>query len=251
MNILAKTDSRGVATLTLNRPDKSNAYDSDMLAALADHVGRLGADPAVRAIVLRGAGKHFCAGALVGAPAPAKPAISLPAFCHRLDTCPKPTVALVQGGCIGGGLAFAACCDSVIATSDAFFAMPETRLGFAPRPLVPFLIKAIGGRALRRYLVSGERFDAETALRLGLVHQLCARDAADLALAKLLDELLQAAPGAASATKALIAALDGVPVTPDLLDELQREFEDHRDTPEAQEGRAAFRAKRKPNWVPE
>jgi methylglutaconyl-CoA hydratase len=250
MTVLVSIDGNGVATLTLNRPDKSNAYDQDMLEALAGHVARLGADPATRVLVLRGEGKHFCAGAQVGAAPKTEKKTSLPAFCHELDSCPKPTVALVQGGCIGGGLAFAACCDSVIATHDAFFALPETRLGFAPRPLVPFLLRAMGARALRRYLVSGERFTAETALRLGLVHELCDADMKDQALAKLLGELLQAAPGAASATKAEIARLAGMPVTRELLDGLQRDFEANMDTAESREGRAAFRDKRKPGWAP-
>jgi len=250
--LLAETDGRGVATLTFNRPDRGNAYDQPLLAALAAEIARLGADPAVRIIVLRGAGKHFCAGADIGGQDSAQPdenRATLPGVCHALDAVAKPTVALVRGACMGGGLAFAACCDVVIASHDAAFALPEVRLGFAPGPLVPFLLRAMTSRSLRRYLVSGERFGADEALRIGLVHELADAADAETALARLIDELLRAGPNAAASAKQALRRLGNVP-TLELLAELQAEFEPGFSSAEAQEGRASFREKRKPSWVP-
>jgi methylglutaconyl-CoA hydratase len=249
--LLSEVDARGVATLTLNRPDRGNAYDAPLLAALAGEIARLGADPAVRMIVLRGSGKHFCAGADIGAhdAQPADSRVTLPGVCYDLDVAPKPTLALVQGACMGGGLAFAACCDVVIATGAAMFALPEVRLGFAPGPLVPFLLRAVSPRSLRRYLVSGERFGAEEALRIGLVHELADIAAADAALGRLTDELLRAGPSAAASAKQALRRL-GNAADKALIAELQAEFQASFSSAEAQEGRAAFREKRKPGWAP-
>src|SRR5262249_34339997 len=173
--VLRAVDRRGIATLTLNRPEKGNSYSPAMLDALLDAVRRLGADPAVRALVLRGSGRHFSAGAEIGAPAAKdKPRTSIAALCLELDSVAKPIIALVHGGCIGGAVALISCCDMVIAARNAFFSLPEVRLGFPPASLIPFFLRAIDARALRRYLLSGERFSADEALRIGLVHQLCA-----------------------------------------------------------------------------
>jgi methylglutaconyl-CoA hydratase len=249
--LIRVVDGRGVATLTFNRPDKGNSYSHAMLDALSDAAAELGADPAVRAIVLRGAGKHFSAGAEVGAPAhPGKPRTSIPGFCLALDALPKPTVALVHGACIGGAVAMIACCDLVIASDDAFFSLPEVRLGFAPGPLIPFFLRAIDPRSLRRYLISGERFSAADALRVGLAHQLCVREAGEGALAHAIDELLLAGPNAAAHAKALLRRLTREPITPELLAGLQADFDQRFDSPEAVEGRASFREKRKPAWYP-
>ena len=245
-------DRRGVVTITFNRPGKGNAYNQAMLDALFDSLARHAADASCRVIVLRGAGKHFCAGADISeydAP-PAASRITLPGVCRALDDFPKPAVALIHGACIGGGLAFAACCDFVIAARGAVFSLPEVRLGFAPVPLVGFLVRAIFPRYLRRYLISGERFDAEEAFRIGLVHELCDESAAEVVLAKAVDSLLEAAPLAASTAKQELQARSRELITDELLAELQVAFRRSFESAEAQEGRAAFREKRKPHWVP-
>ena len=250
--LLTATDARGVATLTLNRPERGNAYDQALLDALAGEIARLGADASVRVIVLRGAGKHFCAGADISGHDAARPAearTTLPGLCYDIDTAPKPVVALVHGACIGGGLAFAACCDVVVATRDATFSLPEVRLGFAPMPLVPFLLRAIAPRSLRRYLLSGERFGADEALRIGLVHALCEPAELDAAANRMFDELLRAGPGAVASAKRTLRRL-GDAATQELIAELQAEFRVGFNSAEAQEGRASFREKRKPAWVP-
>jgi methylglutaconyl-CoA hydratase len=249
--LLTAVDPRSVATLTLNRPEKGNAYDQALLEAMADAFAKYAGDSKVRLVVLRGAGRHFCAGADLSGQGPAaEPRITLPEFCRALDTFPKPTVALVHGACLGGGLAFAACCDVVIAARDAFFALPEVRLGFAPLPLVPFLVRAINPRSLRRYLVSGERFDAAEAQRIGLVHEVTEASALDAALARAVAGFLEAGPGAAVTAKRVLRAQASGAITDEQLAELQREFHIGAESDEAREGRAAFRAKRKPRWAP-
>jgi methylglutaconyl-CoA hydratase len=248
--VLRSLDRRGVAVLTLNRPDKGNAYDQAMLDALNGEVTRLADDPAVRIVVLRASGRHFCVGAEIGAAAPTKegPRVTIPALCVALDALPKPTIALVHGACIGGGVALISCCDVVLGARGAFFSLPEVRLGFAPGPLIPFFLRAIEPRSLRRYLLSGERFSAEEAMRSGLVHELCELDAADAALERLIDELLLAGPNALAQAKRLFLRFAPAPPSLELLAELQREFEQGFNSPEAAEGRASFREKRKPRW---
>jgi methylglutaconyl-CoA hydratase len=250
--VLRAIDRRGIATLTLNRPEKGNSYSFAMLDALRDEVTRLGADPAVRALVLRGSGKHFSAGAEIGEPAAkGRPRTSIAALCLELDAVAKPTIALVQGACIGGAVALISCCDMVVAAQNAFFSLPEVRLGFAPASLIPFFLRAIDARALRRYLLSGERFAADEALRIGLVHQLCTPDAGDAALAGLIDEVLMAGPNALVQAKGLLRRLTQTPISPELMAELQAEFDRRAHSPEAAEGRASFREKRKPKWYPQ
>jgi len=249
--LLGAVDTRGIATLVFNRPEKSNSYNQPMLEALHGEIARLGTDPAVRVIVLRGTGKHFSAGAEVGGAhgaAGTEPRVTIPAFCLALDTVPKPTVALVHGACIGGAVAMISCCDMVIATQNAFFSLPEVRLGFAPGPLMPFFLRAMGARSLRRYLLTGERFTAEDALCIGLVHQLCEADESDAALAKMIDEVLLAGPNAAVHAKGLLRRLTNTPISTELLAELQAEFDRRFHSPEAVEGRASFCEKRKPRW---
>jgi methylglutaconyl-CoA hydratase len=251
--VLRSIDGRGVATLTLNRPEKGNSYNQAMLDVLLEEVAQLGADPAVRIVVLRGHGRHFCVGAEIGGTEPAtkeKPRTTIPALCLEWDAVPKPTVAIVHGACIGGGVALVSCCDVVIAARNAFFSLPEVRLGFAPGPLIPFFLRAIHPRSLRRYLLSGERFAAEEALRTGLVHQLCEAEAGDAALAMLMDEWLLAGPNAVAQAKALLRRLGQAPIPRQLLAELQSEFDQRFHSAEATEGRASFREKRKPNWFP-
>jgi methylglutaconyl-CoA hydratase len=246
--LLASVSPRGVATLTFNRPDRANSYDAAMLDALADGFESFGRDAAVRVIMVRGAGKHFSAGAAIGEGG--KPRRAIGEVCAMIDAVPKPTVAVAQGACIGGALAIASCCDVVIASRDAFFAIPEVRLGFAPGPLVPFLLRAMAPRSLRRYLLSGERFGAEEALRIGLVHALCEPVELDAAADRMIDELLHAGPTAAAGAKRALRRF-GNAATKELLAELQAEFEAEFNSAEAQEGRASFREKRKPRWAPE
>jgi len=249
---LTLTVDGAIATVTFRRPQKSNAYNAAMLRALDESIRRAGEDTAIRALVLRGEGRHFCAGADLG-PAEEvpsdKPAPGVAEVCLALSALAKPTIAVVQGACVGGGMAFVTCCDIVIAAQDAFFSLPEVRIGFSPTPLIPFVVQAVGERHARRLLMSGARISADEALRIGLVNEVCGSNDLDRALTGTLTELLQSAPGAVATVKAQVARLRRQTPTPDLLAELQRGFDAARDSAEAKEGRAAFREKRPPNWA--
>lgn len=248
-SVTLEMDALGVATVVLNRPDKANCYDGAMLQTLFDAFDRFAADPSVRIVVLRGAGRHFCGGADIGAGSTrGGPGIS--DVCLRLDAMGKPAVGVIQGACIGGGLALAASCDVVIASRDAFFSLPEVRLGLSPGPLIPVFMHAMGYRNLRRYLLSGERFASDEAQRIGLVHRLCEAFELDATLAAQVDALLMAGPDAAAAAKATLRRMAGVAVSPEVIAELQAAFDARAQSAEAAEGRAAFKEKRKPSWSP-
>jgi methylglutaconyl-CoA hydratase len=247
---LQMTVAGPVATITFARPQKSNAYDKAMLRAFDDGIRQAGEESAVRVLVLRGDGKHFCAGAdLRAEESAAETGPGVADVCLRLSSLPKPTIAIVQGACVGGGMAFITCCDIVIAAQDAFFSMPEARIGFSPTPLIPFLLQAVGERHARRILMSGARFSADEALRIGLASEVRAREEMDKAVEDAVSALLQSAPGAIAEIKAQVARLRNVAPTAELLAELQRGFDAARDSAEAQEGRAAMREKRRPNWA--
>ncbi len=246
--LLTSVSARGVATLTFNRPERANSYDAAMLDALADGFEAFGRDKAVRVIVLRGAGKHLSAGAAIGDGGhPGRPIAEV---CAVIEAIPKPTVAVAQGACIGGALAIASSCDVVVASRDAFFAIPEVRLGFAPGPLIGAFARGLGYRALRRYLLSGERFSAEDGHRIGLVHLMCDAQELEGAVEALIDELLLGAPDAAARAKHLVRRQAPAALSLDELRDLQRAFETMAESDEAAEGRAAFRDKRKPSWYP-
>jgi methylglutaconyl-CoA hydratase len=237
----------GVATMTLNRPELGNRYDPAMLSKMARYLAAVTADPRVRALVLRGAGRHFCVGADVGWHETA-PAIETTAFLDLLldlDALPMPVVAVAHGACVGGGLAFAACSDIVLAERGTVFAIPEVRLGLCPASLIPLFQRAIGSRAFRRYGLTGEKFSAATAQQLGLVSEVF-DGAPDPLLAPLLESIRLGSPAAISRTKALSAAT--APLDADRMQAWEAEFIEARQHPDAKEGSAAFREKRLPRW---
>jgi methylglutaconyl-CoA hydratase len=262
--IAVDRSARRIATILLNRPERGNAFDQTMLDELGQALALLAEDDA-RVVVLRGSGRHFCTGAdLAARAAEAKAAagkisesdgpahragtpVSLRDVLAALDALPKPTVALVHGGAVGGGAAFAACCDIVIAAESAFFSIPEVRVGMPPLGVAPFLIRAMGHRGFRRYGLSGERIAAPEALRLGLAHQVCAAEALDEALARIGEELLLGAPGAIATLKRAAAQF----ASPTLSTILSHQAPHDSKTAEAIEGVASFREKRKPSWYPQ
>lgn len=248
--LLHSVSERGVATITFNRPDRANSYDSAMLDALCDAFEGYGADPKVRVIVLRGAGKHFSAGAGIGEGG-AKPRLSMGEVCALIDAVPKPTLAIVQGACIGGALAMVSCCDMVIAGRDASFSIPEVRLGFSPGPLLGTFVRAMGYRSVRRYLLSGERFSAEEGLRIGLVGTLCAAEQLDRASDEWINQCLLGAPGAIAQAKFILRdSAAPPPLTTEQIQQLQAVFDSSSSSEEALEGRASFKEKRRPLWYP-
>ena len=257
--VLWELDARGVATVELNRPEVNNAYNGDLIAGVHAAMDALGTAKGVRAVVLKGRGKHFQAGAdlawlnSVGKMSPednVKASRTTGELVRRLDMLPVPTLALVQGGCFGGGTGIVAACDIVVASEDAVFAITETRWGLMAGIILPQLCQAIGLRSVRRYAQSGERFDAREAWHIGLVHEVCAVGKLDEVGARIVDGLLMNAPGATSATKLRAMQVAGAIVDDAAFDALVREHAATRQAAEAVEGLASFREKRKPGWYP-
>jgi methylglutaconyl-CoA hydratase len=255
--VLLATDPRGVAHVTLNRPDVGNAYDADMLAALIEGLTRLETDPHIRALVIRGAGKHFQAGADINwlaraATYPPEEAFAASMATTRamqlLNEFPKPTVAVIRGACFGGGCGIAACVDIALATPEAQFGITEVRVGVAPTPISTHMVNAIGLRQTRRYALTGERFDAAVACRIGLVHEVLSPETIEHRLDQILDAIFLSAPGAVAVTKQSFLAANGITLTPRDMALLAHEGWMQRNAAEGREGTAAFREKRTPNW---
>ena len=236
------TSARGVMTVLLNRPERGNALGQQMLSGLMAALETARTDARIRILLLRGAGRHFCSGAdLAERGASSANRVALPDVLAAVDVLPKPTVAVVQGGCVGGGLALATCCDAVLAMENAFFSVPELRLGLVPTALMPFFVRALGPRALRRYGLSGERIAAAAALRLGIVGAVLEEGKADAEVEALLDALLHSAPGAVREFKRRLGIYGTLPPADTQPGDAELEAE-------RQEGVASFREKRKPAW---
>jgi len=256
--VLLAIDSRGVATVTLNRPQRGNAYNGALLAALIEGLDRLRGDAGLRALVIRGAGKHFQAGADIDWLAEAATAAPEQAYrasmatteaMAKLNEFPRPTFALVQGACFGGGCGVVCCVDVALATPAAVFGLTEVRVGVAPTPISTHMVHAMGLRQARRYAVTGERFDAAEALRIGLVHEVHAPEAIEARLEAILAETMLSAPGAIAVTKRSLLEANGLALTPRDMAQLANESWMQRASAEGREGLAAFRDKRRPHWA--
>jgi methylglutaconyl-CoA hydratase len=237
-----------VLRVTLARPDTRNAFDAALIAELAEAFVDVGT---ARAVVLAGEGKSFCAGADIdwmrssadlSYDENVADANALRAMLEAIDGCPAPVVAVVQGHALGGGVGLVACADVAIAHPRAVFAFSEVKLGIVPAVISPFAIGKIGESAARRYFVTGERFDAPTALRIGLVHEVA--DDLDGALDTLLGELRTAGPRAARHAKRLVRERPDGPDT-------ARRIAERRTSEEGQEGLHAFLERRRPSWAPD
>jgi methylglutaconyl-CoA hydratase len=255
--VLWTLDERGVAAVTLNRPEVNNAYDAALIQGLHDAMDALGRESRVRVVVLRGAGRHFQAGADLkwirsvaaqSAAANSEASRATAMAVHRLNQLPLPTVALVQGGCFGGGTGIVAACDIVIAAEDALFSIAETRWGLMAGIIVPQLADAIGVRQLRRYALSGERFGAPEARRIGLVHEVVPVAELEAAGEKIVQQLLQNAPEANAQTKAVALEFAWGAVDEAVLDRLIVQHAAKRQSAEAVEGLASFVEKRPARW---
>jgi len=257
--VLFEIDTRGVALVTLNRPQVNNAYNGDLIQGLHDAMDALGRERGLRIVVLKGNGRHFQAGAdlawinAIAAQGPeeneAASRLTAEAV-RRLDTCPVPTLALIQGGCFGGGTGIAAACDVVVASADAIFSISETRWGLMAGIILPQLCQSIGLRQLRRYALTGERFGASEAQRIGLVHEVCPTGGLEEAGRKIVDAVLMNAPAATSATKLRAIATADAFVDDGEMRDLVEEHSRVRQRAEAKEGLLSFKEKRKPAWYP-
>jgi methylglutaconyl-CoA hydratase len=250
-SLLAHTDSRGVSTLTLNRPERHNAFDSHLIEQLRTRFGEIDEDAAVRVVVLTGAGKSFSSGADLewmrgmaryDETTNRKDAQQLADMLQTFDDLSKPTVAAVNGVAFGGAIGLIACCDIAIANRRAAFALTEVRLGLAPAVISPYVIAAIGRRQARRFFLTGERINADEAQRIGLVHQVVDEDALAEAVNRQVEFILHGGPNALKECKRLAAGLVDREDTPALIARM-------RVSPEGQEGMTAFFDKRKPDWT--
>jgi len=250
--------SGAILTLRLARPALHNAFDAGLIAALTDALDAAARDPAVRAVVLAGAGTSFSAGAdlawmrsMAGASEAEnrRDALALARLMRTLDELPKPTLARVQGAAFGGGVGLVACCDIAIAAEPARFGLTESRLGLLPAVISPYVIAAIGARQARRWFATGEHFDAATALRIGLVHEVVTEAGLDAAVDRQLALLAKAGPLAAAAAGALVrrvvASTDRDVLDADNADLIAQ----LRVSAEGQEGLGAYLDKRTPSWA--
>ena len=255
--VLCELDQRGVATITLNRPEVNNAYNGDMLSGVHEAMDSLSAEPSLRIVVLQGAGKHFQAGAdlswisSVGKTDPRgnEKASRLTAEAvRRLNELSVPTIALVKGACIGGGTGIISACDIVIASESAIFGISEARWGLVAGIIFPQLVQAIGARNLRRYALTCEKFGAQTAKEIGLVHEVCPDEKLQEVSHNLIDAILMNGPQAVSTSKTRILKVAEALLADDLFDVLVNEHAQVRQSAEAAEGTASFKEKRQPSW---
>lgn len=262
--VLLEVDDRGVATVTLNRPEVNNAYDEAMLRGVHDAVdatlASLDTDRPVRCVVLRGNGRHFQAGADLGwlnsvrggTPEQNLAASDLTGTAvRRLGELPVPVLALVQGACFGGGTGVLAACDVVLATERSIFSIAEVKWGLHASIILPQLADAIGPRQLRRYALTGERFDAAEAARIGLVHEVVTdEEALDTRGREVVEAILSCGPAAVSTTKRLAREFSWSGAEDHQFDRLTQEHSTARQSTEAAEGLDAFAQKRSASWVP-
>jgi methylglutaconyl-CoA hydratase len=257
MNVRLTTDPRGLATLTLNRPERRNAFDDAIIRELTDSFRRIGSDPAVRVLVLTGEGTAFSAGgdlnwmrrmAGYGEAENVADAMALATMLRTLDELPKPTVARVNGAAFAGGVGLICCCDIAVAAEEAVFSISEVRLGLVPATIGPYVVAAIGARAARRYNLTGEQFGAADALRIGLVHEAVPLAGLDAAVERTVAALLAGGTRAQGRAKRLIAEVAGQPVTESLMALTARTIAEARASDEGREGVAAFLERRKPSW---
>lgn len=257
--VLCEVDARGVATVTLNRPQVNNAYNGEMVQDLLEGAEALAADAGVRAVVIRGAGRHFQAGADLGwldavrtgsAEENLRVSQATTDAVRRLDAMPKPTIALVHGACFGGGTGIVAACDVVLAEEGAMFSIAEVRWGLHAGPIIPQLIGCMGPRNVRRYALTGERFDAAQAVALGLVHEVVAKGGLDDAVAPVLDSILKNGPEAIAITKQIIFEEAGLEIDDARAVRLARRHAEKRMSEEGAEGLLSFKEKREARWYP-
>jgi methylglutaconyl-CoA hydratase len=253
-------EKRGaVATVTLNRPELRNAFDDALIAALAATFKALDDDESVRAVVLAGNGPAFCAGADLnwmkrmagyGYEQNLHDAMGLAVMLQTIDRMRKPTIARVHGPAFAGGTGLVAACDIALGAPEARFCLSEAKLGLSPATISPYVVRAMGERAARRYFLTAEVFDAQEALRIGMLTALVPAAELDAAIESLLKHLLAGGTEALAKIKDLIRAVASGPVDDAMVADTAKRIAEIRVSPEGREGIASFLEKRKPSWVP-
>lgn len=258
-DLLETVDHRGVATLTLNRPDRHNAFDDALIADLDAALVRLADRPDVRILVLASTGRSFSAGADLGwmrrmaGYAEAEnlaDAAALARMLHRLDRLRMPTIAVVQGSAYGGGVGLVACCDIALASERAGFCLTEVKLGLTPATIGPYVLNAIGARQARRYFATAEVIPAARAREIGLVHEVVPDADLEAVRDRVVEAVLQGAPGAQADAKALVFRCEARSVDAALGEETSRLIATRRASAEGREGLDAFLNRRAPAWRP-
>lgn len=249
-----------VAVIWMAREVVRNAFNETSIAELTEAFGSLGNDAGVRAIVLAGKGPAFCAGADLGwmkrmagfsYDENREDARRLAAMLHTIHECPKPVIARVHGDAYAGGVGLVAACDIAVAAVGSTFCLSETRLGLIPATIGPYVIRAMGPNAARRYFLTAERFDASEAFRIGLVHELAAPDELDGRINELLGALMQTSAHAVAESKRLVRELSARPIDNALITDTAERIAAIRTSDDGREGVRAFLEKRKPRWVVE
>ena len=257
-NVILNIDEDGVATLTLNRPDKHNAFDDSTIATLITSLEEIAKNKDTRVMILKANGKSFSAGADLdwmkrmasySYEENLRDANALANLLKILNFLPIPTIARVHGAAMGGGVGLVACCDIAVASFNASFAFTEVKLGLIPATISPYVVRAIGNRAARRYFLTGERFDAETALTLGLVSEVVEQEQLDNKINELITAMLKCGPEAVKAAKALVFEVAEQTLNNDLIQTTSEHIANIRSSAEGQEGLAAFLEKRQPHWI--
>jgi methylglutaconyl-CoA hydratase len=249
-----------VARVFLNRPDVRNAFNDGVIAELTQVFTDLSADDDLRVVLLGGHGKAFCAGADLAWMREMADytwernradAQALADMLWTVWRCPVPVVGRIHGDCYAGGVGLAAACDVLVAGEAANFCLSEARLGLLPATISPYVIRAMGEQAARRWFVTAERFSAQQALTMGLAHEVCSAQALDAKVDEIVAALVSNGPVAVRACKRLVQDVAGQPITERLREGTARRIADIRATPEGREGVQAFLHKRKPGWLVE
>ena len=256
--VITQIDSRGVARVTLNNPDKHNAFDDQMIIELTNAFNALAANANVRIMLLKSEGKSFSAGADLdwmkrmasySYQQNLNDARALAAMLKALHQMPIPTIARVQGATFGGAVGLISCCDIALASSNASFALSEVKIGLVPSTISPYVIAAIGERHAKRYFMTAERFDANTAMQIELVHEAVEKSLLDDKVEQLVTAILSNGPEAVAVAKQLIFAVSGKPIDSKLIEHTCEVIAGIRVSAQGQEGLSAFLDKRKPNWL--
>ncbi len=256
--VLSQVDADGNATVILNRPEVHNAFDPEMVDALTSTLRQLEARAEVRAVVITGAGKNFCAGADIEQMKRSATytreqnfelARATSLMLQTLYALEKPTIACVRGAVRGGGVGLVSACDIALAERGATFRLSEVKLGIIPAMISPYVIAAMGERMAHRYMLSGEEFDAAEAYRIGLLHDICEEAELNAVVGRMLRQLHSSGPRAVVAIKKLIPEIATAAIDDAVSEKTAQRIAEVRTTPEAQEGLGAFLEKRKPSWV--